>query len=42
MGQGKWSKQALSLFSGLIKADTGNLPGSGMNLVVVVAVQLFF
>ena len=38
LGQGERAKQAIAIFLGSLEADAGNLFGSGVDLVVVVAV----
>jgi hypothetical protein len=40
LGQHKGPEQAVSLLSGLFAADAWNLPGGGMDLVVIVTVYL--
>jgi len=41
LGQGERAEQAIAISLGSLEADAGNLFGSGMDLVVVVAVYFF-
>ena len=41
LGQGERAEQAIAIFLGSLEADAGNLFGSGVDLVVVVAVYFF-
>ena len=40
--QDKRSEEAVAFFPGFLKANARDFPGSGMDLVVIVAVDLLF